>query len=64
MYFICDFFRLPSDTKRELRKSTESLKMTLINDPNCSSHFPEYGTELYNKVLKPAREVDNYCDIN
>ena len=36
------------NNKRELRKSTETLKLILTNQPNCSPHFLEYGTKLSN----------------
>ena len=55
------------NNKRELRKSTETQKLKLFNDPNNSmqsqSHLLEYAVKLCNKVLKPLHEVDNYCEI-
>ena len=51
------------NNKREIKKSTETLKLILTNHPNYSSHFLEYATKLYNEEPRTLREVNNYCEI-
>ena len=40
------------NNKQKFNKSTESLKLILINDPNYSSESPEYTTKMHSEVLK------------
>ena len=49
--------------KQELRKSTETFKVILPNDPIYSPNFLEYAKKLYNEVPKPLCEVGNYCKM-
>ena len=41
------------EKKRELRAATETIKLTLTNEPNNESHFIKYAITLHNEVPKP-----------
>ena len=45
------------EKKRELRTTTETIKLTLTSEPNYESHFIKYATTIYNEVSKPIQEA-------
>lgn len=47
------------NSKRELRKSTETFKLILTTQ----LQFFEYETKLYNEVPKPLCEVNNHTEM-
>ena len=51
------------EKKRELRTSTETIKLTLTSESNYESQFIKYATKLYNEVPKPIQEAEKYCAV-
>ena len=51
------------EKKRELRTTTETVKLTLTSEPNYESHFIKNATKLYNEVPKPIQEAEKYCAV-
>ena len=51
------------EKKRELRSTTETIKLILTSEPKYESHFIKHATTLCNEVPKPMQEAEKYCAV-